>query len=173
MPIMNVSDMLASRRTPVIERDYIQGYLEFARSISDGDLDNGRALCGRMDVTGSSQTVKQRISVDGFVETVASYVRRLGYEPVISCEGDAFGVDLAIIHPRTGLYGVGVECEAPLHPMLARARSRELWRPQVLTGSIPKVHRVSCTGWRHALAQEQDRLRIAIETALCSQPEEA
>jgi len=78
----------------------------------------------------------------------------------------AFGLDFAIENPRTGLYGIGIECDAPRHRILSTARAREVWRPRVLKQAIPHVHRVSSYGWFHAGDAERSRLKAAVEQAL-------
>jgi hypothetical protein len=103
---------------------------------------------------------------DGFVASVGSFIRDLGYHPVPSDDGDAFGLDFAVRDERTGLFGIGIECDAPRHELLRRARAREIWRPAVLARAIPTVHRVASQGWYHRPEQERMCLREAIQTAL-------
>lgn len=86
----------------------------------------------------------------------------------MAAAGDAFGVDFALIDQRTGLFGLGVECDAPSHPVLETVRARELWRPSVLAASIPVLHRIRSRAWYHDQAAEQDRLRTAVHLALGS-----
>jgi Superfamily I DNA and RNA helicases and helicase subunits len=81
-------------------------------------------------------------------------------------EGDAFGIDFAIADPKTGLYAIGIECDAPRHALLRRARAREIWRPSVLRRAIPHLHRVSSQAWYHNGDEERARLKSAIEAAL-------
>jgi primosomal replication protein N'' len=103
---------------------------------------------------------------DGFVASVGSFIRDLGHHPVPSDDGDAFGLDFAVRDERTGFFGLGIECDAPRHELLRRARAREIWRPAVLARAIPMVHRVASHGWYHRPEQERTRLRAAIQTAL-------
>lgn len=103
---------------------------------------------------------------DGFSASVAEYVRALGWQMSSSAEDDAFGLDFAIEHPTTGLYAIGIECDAPRHQLLARARAREVWRPSVLRRAVPVIHRVSSHTWYHSPEAERERLRAAIDTAL-------
>jgi cell division FtsZ-interacting protein ZapD len=49
---------------------------------------------------------------------------------------------------------------------LARARSREIWRPSVLRRAIPHIHRVSSQGWYQDVEGEKALLKAAIEQAL-------
>lgn len=166
MPIREISDMLTTQRKPAIPRDYLQGYMEYARAMSNGELPAGRALLGRMSSARAYAKLQQTGTVDGFAEDVLAYLRGLGLSPVPAQEGDAFGLDFAIADPETGLYAIGIECDAPRHPLLEHARAREIWRPSVLGRAIPKLHRVSSQAWYHEPDAEKARLKAALEQAL-------
>jgi hypothetical protein len=166
IPVRDVSDMLSTHRPPATERDYLQGYLEFSRALSARDLDAGRALCRRMVTEGARADRRRQDGIDGFRRSVERFIRDLGYDPVISDGFDAFAVDIAIVDPTTGLYGIGIECDAPRHDILARARARELWRPGVLAGTMRRLHRVSCVEWYERRGHEEKRLRATIAAAL-------
>ena len=71
-------------------------------------------------------------------------------------------MDFALVEPRNGLFGLGVECGAPCHEVLATARAREIWRPSVLNTSIPVIHRVDLREWYHDKASEKRRLTQAV-----------
>ncbi len=169
IPVGDVSDMLSTHRPPVTERDYLQGYLEFSRALSVQDLDAARALCQRMVTEGARLDRRRQDYIDGFRYSVERFIRDLGYEPVMSDGGDAFAVDIAIMDPTTGLYSIGIECDAPRHDILAHARARELWRPGVLAGTMRRLHRVSCVEWYERRSHEEKRLRVAIVAALSNQ----
>lgn len=166
IPVAEVSDLLASRRAPQSPRDYLQAYLEYARALSDGDLDAARALAGRMVVGGRRARPVDGAEQDGFPGAVAAFLEMEGWNPQTVADAGAFGLDLAIVDPQTGLYGIGIECDAPRHGLLAHARARELWRPSVLSRSIRRVHRVSSRGWYQEPARERERLRVAVREAL-------
>lgn len=165
MPVPLISDFLSTRRQASSPRDYLQAYFEYARCISEGELDAARALLTRLtsEQRGAAQHDKLQ---DGLEEAVAEEIRALGWEPSSVSEQGAFGLDFAIEDPRTGLYGIGIECDAPRDPLLANARAREMWRPAVLKRSIPVIHRVSSHRWHHEPAIERERLRSAIQNAM-------
>ena len=168
MPIHLISDLLTTRRQAVTPRDYLQAYFEYARLISDGDLDAAEQLLTRLTPEGRQARCSQ-ISADdedGLQRVVADEVRALGWRPISVADDGAFGLDFAIEDPRTGLFGLGIECDAPRHPLLANARARELWRPGVLRRSIPSIHRVSSHRWYHEPDVERERLRAAVATAM-------
>lgn len=166
MPIGDVSDMLSSRRKPAIPRDYLQGYLEYARSMSDGDFKNGRTLLDRMLTERSGSQHRDDADLDGFAVSVAAYLAELGVSTDQVNDGSAFSLDFAVEDPKTGLYGLGIECDAPRHRILDSARAREIWRPSVLGRSIPVIHRISSHGWYHAREEEKQRLRDAVHSAI-------
>jgi len=161
MPIDDVSDMLRTRRKPETPRDYLQAYLQYARLASDGHLNEARTLAGRL-VTSGKATETAASSDDGFLDSVASFIRSLGYEPVNTANDPILGVDFSIADPVTGSFGVGIECDPPRHRLTQRARAREIWRPSVLERAYRVVHRVSPYAWYHDRDGERQRLRKAI-----------
>ncbi|MCC6776085.1 MAG: DUF4011 domain-containing protein [Hyphomicrobiales bacterium] len=166
MPVEEISDMLTTHKRPAVPRDYLQAYLEYARMVSDGLADSGRALLGRLVTERRAEHDGGLPEHDGFTEAVERSLREWGWEPVPAHDGGAFGLDFAIEHPRTGLYAIGIECDAPRHRILETARAREVWRPSVLRQAVPYVHRVSSRGWMHAGNAERSRLQAAVEHAL-------
>lgn len=168
MPIPEISDLLSTRRAPATPRDFLQGYMEYARLVSEGEFKAAKSLLSRITprreaVRASSYTGG---SEDAFYRAVGDFLRSLGHQVKVAEDSDAFGLDYAIEHPQTGLFAIGIECDAPRHPLLQHARAREVWRPQVLERSLPVLHRVSCHGWYHDGEQERTRLINAIKMAL-------
>lgn len=170
MPVGEISDMLSSGRKPSTPRDYLQGYMEYARAMSDNEFDTGRTLLSKLVTETAGGTDLARIELDGFSAAVAEYLRDLGFDPESTHDGSAFGFDFAVKDPSTGLYGIGIECDAPRHHILETARAREVWRPKVLSRSISRIHRVSSHGWFHERDQEKAMLKLAVEHAVTEGP---
>lgn len=168
MPIADISDVLTTNRPPATPRDFLQGYMEYARAISDGEFETAASLLRRMTVARGvfrdSNGFKN--GDDGFSSSVAAYIESLGWAVTSSVKDDAFGLDFAIEDPATGLFAIGIECDAPRHDLLATARAREVWRPSVLRKAVHKIHRVSSHAWYHTPEQERERLRAAIESTM-------
>jgi primosomal replication protein N'' len=169
MPVAKISDMLETRRPPAVPRDYLQAYLEYAHTVSDGAADSGRALLGRLVIKRLPERDAGTPERDGFNDAVEEFLRSQGWQPVDANDRSAFGLDFAIENPRNGPYVIGIECDAPRHRILESARAREVWRPRVLRRAVPHVHRVSSYGWLHAGDAERARLRSAVEIALSSE----
>jgi primosomal replication protein N'' len=169
MPISEVSDLLTTRRGPKVPRDYLQGYLEYARIVSEGAGDTGRTLLDRMVTERRVERDLGYHEDDGFTKSVENFMEAQGWTPARARDGGAFSLDFAITDPRTGLYAIGVECDAPRHRLLERARAREVWRPKVLSKAVPHIHRVSSYAWTHSGEAERQRLKEAVEHALRSE----
>ena len=167
MPINNVSDWLSAGRPPSRPRDYLQAYLDYSTKLSMGELAAGRGTAARLMTSIQSSRRGVLSGQDGFASSVETFIRKLGYEPIAPKDADdVFALDYAIEDPRTGLFCIGVECDAPHQSLLRRARAREIWRPSVLSRAIPKVHRVTSQAWYHNADEEKERLRSAICAAL-------
>jgi hypothetical protein len=166
MPIGEISDMMASSAKPRRPRDFLQLYLAYAMALSEGDHRRGQSVLGQLLTNEEHCDALVNSHADGFAQSVASYVASLGVTPVPANDGSAFGIDFAIPHPFHGTYGIGIECEGHSHPILTRARAREIWRRAEIQKSIPVIHRVALRGWYHDRAGEQSRLRQAIAQAV-------
>ena len=123
-------------------------------------------MASRLVTEGSRDTPLRSDPVDGFVADVGTFIRSLGYEPVSGTNAGAFSVDFTIVDRRTGLFGIGIECDAPRHELLNSARAREIWRPSVLSRAIPRLCRIRSRQWYQNRLEEQQRLREAISQAL-------
>ena len=165
IPVADVSDIHVSGRTPNKPRDFLQAYLDYAQKLDAGNLSLARGGASRLAVQ-DRRAVAESVEQDGFSTSVADFIRKLGFEPVRSGEPDAFGLDFAIEDKRTGLFGIGIECDSPRHVLLATARAREIWRPKVLSRAINRVHRVTSQGWYQRGDEERRQLREAIQAAL-------
>ncbi|MEQ1611437.1 MAG: AAA domain-containing protein [Hyphomicrobiaceae bacterium] len=166
MPIDLISDVMSKGAKPERPKDFLQLYLAYATALSRGDHGTSAQYLKQVMRDPANAPDVERACQDGLATSVAAYVRSLGIDPTPANDGSAFGIDFAIRHPRRGTYGIGIECDGHLHPILTRARAREIWRRSVMRKSIPVIHRVSLRGWYHDRASEQARLRNAIEQAL-------
>ena len=168
MPVEFISEIHSHRGPPARPRDFLQAYMQYACAVSDGAAESGRALLGRLVTERATERDDRRPERDGFSDAVEEFLRSQGWQPADANDGGAFGLDFAIENPRTGLYAIGIECDAPRHRILETARAREVWRPSVLRHAVPSVHRVSSHAWMHAGDAERARLKAAVTEALSS-----
>lgn len=169
MPIEEISDLLTTRRQPDIPRDFLQGYLEYARNLSARAFSQSQALLLRMNRTELASRA-QAEQHDGFVLSVMEFIRSQGWLIAESQHNGAFYFDCIIEDPLTGRYLLGIECDMPRHELLQRARARELWRPAVLKRVAPFRHRISLQHWYHQGPEERLRLQQAITQAISGKP---
>ncbi len=168
LPTEKISDYLGRSGNPIIPRDYVQAYLDYATKISNGALETAEKCLKRLSASDSSQIDFDLNHEDPFVQDVAEYVRSLGYEAITrkNDSKDAFDIDITVEDPESGLFAIGIECDAPDHHLLARAKDREIWRPSVLTKSLNRVYRISSRDWYQRKAREKELLRDAIKESM-------
>jgi primosomal replication protein N'' len=167
MPLEQISEALNTGAKPGHPREFLQLYLAYASALSSGNFELAQQLLQQVvKERGVSQGIFRTVNGDGFARSVGEYIETLGWTPMPANDGSAFGIDFAVRHPKKGIYGIGIECDAHRHALLDRARAREIWRRNVMAKAIPVLHRVSMRGWYQDRTAEQVRLRTAIEAAL-------
>lgn len=167
MPTSEISDFIGSQRGPAKARDYLQAYLRYAELVTGGELEAARSILGAFDVTSMSDPFSAPDqSTDALVSHVRTILTDKGYETRLRPIGGAFAVDLAVLHPDTGLYCFGVELDGPRHPLLNSARARDLWKPRLLARQGIHVHRVHSPAWAADPARERQRLIRAAKRAV-------
>ena len=167
MPIGDISDMLSGKQIPTTPRDYLQCYLAYAKALSEGDFEYSKDLLNR--VVGNSQFVIERAETkrqDAFLDDVEAFIQSMGVGYKRQSGNGVFALDFAIEDPATKLYSIGIECDAPINPLLTHARSREIWRQSVLRHAIPNILRISSHNWYENKEQEKKRLKTLVETVL-------
>ncbi|KAI94681.1 histidine kinase [Rhodomicrobium udaipurense JA643] len=163
MPVEKISDCLVRRRRPETPRDFLQLYLNYAELVSSGQLSAARGVLASMP---QGRTASASMDRSAFADVVEAFLDERNIPNVPMHDKGAFALDFAIEDMGGGHFCLGIECEAPRHPLLARARGRELWRPRTLRRVIPKIHRVSLQGWFANRQGEQALLLRAIDDAL-------
>jgi primosomal replication protein N'' len=166
MPISDIAGILADGGLPTRPRDHLQAYLAYAEAISHGKHERGRALLRQVNPSAIATARAERRRLDEFAMTVGSFIRAQGFSPQTLEDDGAFGVDFAIPDPLSGMFGIGIECEAHRHPILTTARAREIWRRKIMEQAFPTIHRVSARAWYETPLLEQQRLREAIVRAI-------
>jgi very-short-patch-repair endonuclease len=106
-----------------------------------------------------------------FEESVATAIRRMGFEchPQVGMAG--FFIDLGVIDPRTpDRYLLGVECDGAAYHSSRFARDRDRLRQQILESRGWKMHRIWSTDWFYRQEREIVKLGQALERALVGAP---
>lgn len=163
MPIDAISDMLETQRPPQSPRDYLQSYLEYARTLTHAQWQQNKELLNRFHSIETQSHLQANQGRDGFLNDVAKFLDTLNISYDQLSTNDVFSLDFAIKDPQTNLYILGIECDPPHHPLLANARSREIWRINVLKRSLPDIFRISSASWFSHKDQIQQTLKQLID----------
>ncbi|WP_273548210.1 protein kinase domain-containing protein [Xenorhabdus khoisanae] len=177
MPLDEISDWLSTYRKPEIPRDFLQGYLTFARNLTIGQSEHNQGLLNRMCRidTGLSDNNQTHDGLnDSFVQSVVNFVQQFMQQQFMQQQGwqiakvqqaGVFYFDCIIEDKHSGQYIIGLECDMPHHPLLQQARAREIWRASVLKHVVPARYRISVTEWFHQPDIAQQKLVAAITQA--------
>jgi hypothetical protein len=132
---------------------HLTGYLDYAeRGLSALALDLGPSGLG---------------TDSPFEDSVIDAIRAMGFtvEPQVGAAG--YRIDIGVRHPaHPGVYAIGIECDGYMYHSSPAARDRDRLRQQVLEGLGWRLHRIWGTAWYRDRANENLRLRAAIEAAI-------
>jgi len=148
-------------------REVLKSYLSYCEAISCGDFAQAAAI--QEQILGSQGFERDRSLFEKpreeriFVQQVKACLEANGFHPILDTSRDAFHFDMALVDPETGQYGLAIECDPPLHEDLDSARAREIWRPAVMQGTIPRTHRIWSRSWWENPEAEKARLLAAAE----------
>jgi len=102
-----------------------------------------------------------------FEESVISAVRSWGYDVVPQVGTAGYRIDLGVRHPeRPGVFMLGIECDGFRYHSSKTARDRDRLREEVLSGLGWRLHRIWGTAWYRNRSDEEQRLKLALETAM-------
>ncbi|GGS47034.1 DUF3320 domain-containing protein [Actinokineospora fastidiosa] len=104
----------------------------------------------------------------------AEVVRTLhgwGFDAVPQVGVAGYRVDIGIRHPeKPGRFVLGVECDGAMYHSSKVARDRDRLRQQVLEGLGWTIHRIWGPSWYRNRAEQEARLRQAIDAAISGRP---
>jgi len=171
MPFDRVSDCAAGiepgRR--IKARDFLQVYLEYARSISDGVPDAVSFWLSQAAKLGQALREPYRapggVEFDSvFEEQVYERLTKLGWNVDTQVGQREFRIDLAVRHPQPDLgYILGIECDGATYHSGRTARSYDLWRQDILEDYGWRIYRIWSTRWWTHADEVLDHLQGVLE----------
>jgi very-short-patch-repair endonuclease len=169
MPIPEIGPALGAAGgvdTQFRPADYLQLYLAYAKAVSDAD----EKLAGQI----LSRLGRQALSaqVDGEIESpleaeVREAVERFGFRVVSQVGDSGFRIDMAVQHPEPARgYILGIECDGAAYHSDRSARTRDVWRQEILESRGWAIHRIWSTRWWYDKGNEVEKLRSVLDMAL-------
>ncbi|AEV86399.1 regulator [Actinoplanes sp. SE50] len=104
-------------------------------------------------------------AISDIAEYVASLIEGWGFAVTRRAGAGHCRIDIGVRHSTLDAYALGVQCDGPEYAGTP-ARDRDRLREQVLHALGWHLHRVWSVAWYHDRAEEEARLRAAIENAL-------
>lgn len=166
MPTAEISSFVNQQRPPALARDYLQAYVRYAELVDEGDFEAADVLLGAFRSGSAGGPRPAAPDPDDLVLRAQETLRSAGFDASLMPLEDAFSLDMAVAHPPSGRYVLGVEFDSPRHHLLRSARAREVWRPKLLARSGMRVHRIISSGWVQNERLEQNRLIEAARQAV-------
>jgi very-short-patch-repair endonuclease len=142
---LNIPQM-ASDADKGTDRWYFQQYLRYAEAVSNGD---GPKVSSILEVLNPSVAEAKKAAMfdSPFEEEVEAFLAEAGYECELQKPETEFRIDLAVKR-RNGLgYICGIECDGAQYHAGWRARTRDIWRQQILESKGWHIERVWSTDW--------------------------
>ena len=157
MPAFEISDAFTSRQDfegqRVTGREYLQGYLLYAKAVSEKDtiraqeiLERARELAFSKDGAGVQTTADFD---SDFEIAVYDALKSRGVVLDTQVGVAGFKIDLAVRHkddPGRG-YLMGIECDGKAFHSSFAARARDIWREQILRSRGWKLHHIWSSDW--------------------------
>ena len=166
MPTAEISSFIGQRRPPTMARDYLQAYMRYAELIHDGEIEASKSILAAFDSAARSPASSLSPEPDDLVLQAFEALQHEGFAASLMPPEDAFSLDIAVTHPVTGLFALGVEFDSLRHPLLRHARAREVWRPKLLERSGLRLHRIVSSAWVQDENRERERLIAAARQAI-------
>ena len=137
------------RRSSALGVAGLKSFLEFARN-------------GRMALNAGQ--VKSQTEPADIIESIATEIRKLGYEVDTSVGRSAFKIDLAVLDPKNNQnYLLGIICDGTRYYETKTERDREICQPGVLEGLGWKLLRLWSVDWLMNKEAVVERIRKALE----------
>ncbi|MBM2620955.1 DUF4011 domain-containing protein [Actinoplanes sp. LDG1-06] len=131
---------------------HLKAYLEYAERAA---ATLGREASDRQDATPFEDAVLSSLTEWGY--TVRRRVGAAGH-----------WIDLAVLHPDQDddVFAIGIEFDGPEYQSIPSSRDRDRLRDEELRALGWHMHRIWSVAWYQNPAEEQNRLRAAIDRAL-------
>ncbi|WP_344520361.1 AAA domain-containing protein, partial [Paractinoplanes durhamensis] len=141
-----------------------------ARDIPDSANESVRHLAAYLDFAerGGAPSSAAAVTGGALEESVRAAVESWGYAVHTRIGSGGYRIDLGVLHPghEGEVYAIGIECDGAMYHSSPVARDRDRLRGEVLDGLGWRLYRVWGTAWYRDRAEEETRLRAAIENAV-------
>ncbi|BCY12762.1 DUF3320 domain-containing protein [Actinoplanes sp. L3-i22] len=147
-------------------RQRVEVVTSIAEARREEPADEGeRRLAAYLDSAGLPG---EESALSPMAESVAEVVEKWGYAVTRQVGAGRSRIEIGIRHaePVGGAYALGIQCDGPGYAAFPLARDRDRLHEQVLHGLGWHLHRVWSVAWFRDRAEEEGRLRAAIENAL-------
>ncbi|MEY3996672.1 MAG: hypothetical protein RL344_1015 [Pseudomonadota bacterium] len=149
------------------ERYFVWQYLRYAKAISDNSpesLNIANEVLNQLNPDRATAQATQASTESPFEDEIKTHIESLGYHVTPQVGESGFRIDLGIKQHKNDLnFLCGVECDGARWHSGWTARTRDVWRQDILESKGWKIVRVWSTTWFEH--QEQAKLELEVQLA--------
>lgn len=134
-------------------------YLQYARLVSNGKLDEAKAFL--KETTKVTSTEQEDHFDSEFEIEVCDAIRDMGYTVLTQVGASGYKIDLVVYDERTSKYVLGVECDGATYHSSKSAKENDIYRQNFLESRGWKIFRIWSTDWwtdRKSILLELDKV---------------
>ncbi|WP_045744179.1 DUF3320 domain-containing protein [Actinoplanes rectilineatus] len=132
----------------------------------DASGEGERRLAGYLDAAENGTAPAEEVALTALETSVLETIAGWGYATDVQVGTGPCRIEIGVRHSEGAAYVLGVRCDGPGYTHATAARDRDRLHDQVLHGLGWHLHRIWSVSWYADRAEEENRLRVAIENAL-------
>ena len=141
------------------ERYYVWQYLNYARAVAAHDHEGVNRILNDLNEQRREAKASDSATESPFEEDIKRFVESLGFQVDCQVGESGFRIDLGVrIDKHSRNYLCGLECDGARYHSGWRARTRDVWRQEILESKGWKILRIWSTSWFENSKETKDKL---------------
>mgnify|MGYP000426195737 FL=1 len=140
-------------------------YLQYSRSISNGDKEESTSILNYLNIE-KKGIDNEDIFDSPFEEEVCEKLRNKNYEVHTQIGDSGYRIDLAIYDVTTSSYILGIECDGAMYHSSISARERDIFRQNFLESRGWIIHRIWSRKWWENQDKEIEKIEEKISNIM-------
>lgn len=142
-----------------------RNYLEYAKAVSEREDENIQLCLSQFSETKKAVGKEE----DEFVLAVAKALEERGHFVTVNIGSSESKIDLALLHPETKEYVLGIECDGKTYRSIPSVRERDIHRKRFLESRGWEITRIWSIDWWKNPQLVIDKIEHFLEILLDSQ----
>lgn len=145
---LNVFNISNEAERNASERYYVWQYLRYAQAVSNDDIETTEVILNQLNQERKQIKIRNAQTESPFEDDVKEYIESLGYHVDCQVGESGFRIDLCVKRQATSaVYLCGIECDGAAYHTGWKARTRDVWRQEILESKGWHIERIWSTDW--------------------------